>query len=100
MFSFNSPYGACPDCHGLGIKTEFDPDLIIPDKSKSIEDGAIAPYVAATSGNTNEWALGLFRGVAERFQFAPEAPISSLTPEQYKALMHGCQGQRDRDIPE
>ena len=92
LFSFNSPYGACPDCHGLGIKTEFDPDLIIPDKSKSIEEGAIAPYVAATSGNTNEWALGLFRGVAERFSFAPEAAISSLSDEQYKALMHGVKG--------
>jgi len=92
LFSFNSPYGACPECHGLGIKTEFDPDLIIPDKSKSIEEGAIAPYVAATSGNTNEWALGLFRGVAERFSFAAEAAIETLTDEQYKALMHGVKG--------
>ena len=92
LFSFNSPYGACPECHGLGTKTEFDPDLIIPDKSKSIEDGAIMPYVAITSGNTNEWALGLFRGVAERFQFSPDAPISSLSDEQFKALMHGVKG--------
>jgi len=92
LFSFNSPYGACPECHGLGIKTEFDPDLIVPDKSKSIEDGAIAPYVAATSGNTNEWALGLFRGVAERFGFSAEAAIESLSDEQYKALMHGVKG--------
>jgi len=92
LFSFNSPYGACPECHGLGIKTEFDPDLIIPDKTKSIEEGAIAPYVAATSGNTNEWALGLFRGVAERFEFPAEAAISTLTDEQYKALMHGVKG--------
>jgi len=92
LFSFNSPYGACPECHGLGIKVEFDPDLIIPDKSKSIEQGAIAPYVAATSGNTNEWALGLFRGVAERFHFSAEAPIESLNDEQFKALMHGVSG--------
>jgi len=92
LFSFNSPYGACPDCHGLGIKVEFDPDLIIPDKSKSIEEGAIAPYVAATSGNTNEWALGLFRGVAERFKFAAEAPLETLTEEQMKALMYGVSG--------
>ncbi len=92
LFSFNSPYGACPDCHGLGIKVEFDPDLIIPDKSKSIEEGAIAPYVAATSGNTNEWALGLFRGVAERFHFSAEAAIESLADEQFKALMHGVSG--------
>ncbi len=92
LFSFNSPYGACPECHGLGIKVEFDPDLIIPDKSKSIEEGAIAPYVAATSGNTNEWALGLFRGVAERFHFSAEAALDSLTDEQMKALMYGVSG--------
>ena len=92
LFSFNSPYGACPDCHGLGVKTEFDPDLIIPDKSKSIEDGAILPYVAATSGQTNEWALGLFRGVAERFHFEAGAAVETLTTEQYQALMHGVKG--------
>ena len=92
LFSFNSPYGACPDCHGLGIKTEFDPDLIVPDKSKSIENGAILPYVAATSGQTNEWALGLFRGVAERFHFSSEKPIEQLSQEQYQALMHGVKG--------
>ena len=92
LFSFNSPYGACPECHGLGIKTEFDPELIIPDRALSIEGGAIAPYVAATSGNTNEWALGLFRGVAERFHFDPEAPVDKLTDEQYQALMYGVSG--------
>ena len=59
LFSFNSPYGACPDCHGLGIKTEFDPDLIIPDKGKSIEDGRHRALCRRhQSGNTNEWALG------------------------------------------
>ena len=92
LFSFNSPYGACPECHGLGIKTEFDPELIIPNRELSIEGGAIAPYVAATSGNTNEWALGLFRGVAERFKFDPEKPLDTLTDEQYKALMYGVSG--------
>ena len=92
LFSFNSPYGACPECHGLGIKVEFDPDLIVPDKDKSIEGGAVAPYVAATSGNTNEWALGLFGGVAERFKFEVSTPIKDLSDEQYKALMHGVKG--------
>ena len=92
LFSFNSPYGACPECHGLGIKTEFDPDLIIPDTSKSIEDGAIAPYIAVTSGNTNEWALGLFRGVAQRFGFDSHTPINQLTDDQRQALLHGVSG--------
>jgi excinuclease ABC subunit A len=45
MFSFNSPYGACPDCTGLGTKTEFDPDLVVPDWNKPVRDGAIAPFV-------------------------------------------------------
>ena len=92
LFSFNSPYGACPECHGLGIKVEFDPDLIIPDDTKSIETNAIAPYVAATSGNTNEWALGLFRGVAERFGFDSNTSIKDLTDEQRNALLHGVKG--------
>ncbi len=92
LFSFNSPYGACPECHGLGIKVEFDPDLIIPDPSRSIENGAIVPYIAVTSGNTNEWALGLFRGVAERFGFGADTPIQDLSDEQRKALLHGVSG--------
>jgi excinuclease ABC subunit A len=91
LFSFNSPYGACPECHGLGIKTEFDPDLVIPDRSKSIEDGAIQPYVTATGGQ-NEWALGLFRGVADRFGFSPKIAISKLTDEQFQALLYGVDG--------
>ena len=45
MFSFNSPYGACPECTGLGTKTEFDPDLIAPDHRKSLRDGGILPFV-------------------------------------------------------
>ena len=44
IFSFNSPYGACPDCHGLGTKLEFDEDLVIPDRNKSISQGALEPW--------------------------------------------------------
>ena len=91
LFSFNSPYGACPDCHGLGLKTEFDPDLVIPDKNKSLEDGAIQPYVNATGGQ-NEWALGLFRGVADRFGFSAKTPLKDLPEEQLKALLYGVDG--------
>ena len=91
LFSFNSPYGMCGECNGLGIKTEFDPDLIIPDRDKSIEDGAIAPYVNVTGGQ-NEWAVGLFRGVAARFGFNPETPVKDLTEEQLRALLYGVEG--------
>ena len=54
MFSFNSPYGACPDCTGLGTKTEFDPELIAPDPGKPVRDGAILPFVYK-SGEVKEW---------------------------------------------
>ncbi len=50
LFSFNSPYGACPDCTGLGVKIEIDPWKVIPDRSKSIEDGAIVPWSKALGG--------------------------------------------------
>src|SRR5690606_21426583 len=49
MFSFNSPFGACPDCDGLGSKLEVDPDLVIPDKSLSLNEGAIAPWIPTSS---------------------------------------------------
>src|SRR5690606_7764195 len=49
MFSFNSPFGACPDCDGLGTKLEVDPDLVIPDKSLSLNEGAIAPWIPTSS---------------------------------------------------
>lgn len=91
LFSFNSPYGACPACHGLGIKSEFDPELIIPDLDRSIESGAITPYVSA-SGSQNDWATALFHGVAEKYGFKPTTPIKELNEEQRSALLYGCKG--------
>ena len=62
MFSFNSPYGACPTCNGLGTKMEIDSDLIIPDKTVPLDKGAIAPW-----GETKEgWYLTLVTGVVEK----------------------------------
>ena len=58
LFSFNSPFGACPDCNGLGVNMELDPDMIIPDKRKSISDGAVAPgTVLQTATTINCWRL-------------------------------------------
>ena len=90
-FSFNSPYGACTECHGLGTKTEFDPDRIIPDPSLSIHQGAIAPY-ATDSGGGREWLLALLEGVASRFQFSLDTPIKDMSDEQRRVLLHGVDG--------
>ena len=85
MFSFNSPFGACEGCNGLGIKMEFDPDLIIPDRRKSIADGAVALYRNFIDG----YRMQHLSAVAKHFGFDIFTPISDLREEQYDALMYG-----------
>ncbi|MHB0913468.1 MAG: excinuclease ABC subunit UvrA, partial [Armatimonadota bacterium] len=88
-FSFNSPYGACPDCHGLGTHTELDPALIMPDWNLSIEQGAIVPFARTTS----DYFRGLLKGVAEKYKFSLSTPIKDLTDEQRDALLFGADGK-------
>ena len=85
MFSFNSPFGACEECHGLGVKMEFDPDLIIPDKDRCLADGAVAPYRNPMDGFRGQYLAIL----AKNYGFSPLTPIKDLTKEQYEALMFG-----------
>ncbi len=85
MFSFNSPFGACEACNGLGIRMEFDPDLIIPDKELCIADGAVALYRNAIDG----WRGQHLAAVAKHFGFDVFTPIKDLTKDQYDALMYG-----------
>ena len=88
MFSFNSPYGACPECTGLGTKTEFDPVLIAPDPSKPVREGAILPFIYK-SGEAKEWWPELLDGVGAATGFDARKPLSSLTPEQWNAVFYG-----------
>lgn len=82
MFSFNSPFGACEDCKGLGVKIEFDPDLLIPDRSKSIMDGAIALY-----GRLDlTWRA---RQMQQVRRFDLFTPVAEFTPAQLQALLYG-----------
>ena len=85
MFSFNSPFGACDECHGLGVKMEFDADLIIPDKTRCIADGAVAPYRNPMDGFRGQYLAT----VAKHFGFSVLTPIKDLTETQYNALMYG-----------
>jgi excinuclease ABC subunit A len=87
MFSFNSPFGACEVCHGLGIKMEFGEHLIIPDEGKCITDGAIALYKNMRDG----WRVHYLGGVAKHFGFDIFTPIKDLTRKQYDVLMYGSQ---------
>jgi len=83
MFSFNSPYGACPDCTGLGSSIEIDPDLIVPDKSKIIYEGAIIPL-----GFSSSWLYQVER-VARGEGFRLDVPFGSLTKEQQDIILYG-----------
>ena len=89
MFSFNSPFGACDECHGLGVKMEFDADLIIPDKTRCIADGAVAPYRNPMDGFRGQYLAT----VAKHFGFSALTPIKDLDERQYNALMYGS-GER------
>ncbi len=85
MFSFNSPFGACLTCSGLGVLMDFDPDLIIPDRSISIADGAIAVYRNAIDG----WRGQYLGAVARHFGFDVFTPISFLSDENVNILLYG-----------
>ncbi|MGQ9763334.1 MAG: excinuclease ABC subunit UvrA [Armatimonadota bacterium] len=84
-FSFNSPYGACPECHGLGFHKRINPDLVIPNKNLSINEGAIVPFARGQ----HEWVNALIRGLAKEYGFSLDTPIKDLTPEQLDALLYG-----------
>jgi excinuclease ABC subunit A len=87
-FSFNSPYGACTECHGLGTHTEFDPALIMPDWNLSIDDGAVVPFARTSS----DYYRGMFGGVAEKYGFKTSTPIGKLTDKQRDAILNGADG--------
>ncbi|MCM3635923.1 excinuclease ABC subunit UvrA [Paenibacillus camelliae] len=96
MFSFNSPYGACPECDGLGVKMVVDPDLLIPDYSKSIEEGAFLAW----AGSTSNYYPQFLRSVAEHYNIPQDVPVSELTSEQMKKLLYGTDGQKVRFVYE
>ena len=82
-FSFNSPHGACPSCTGLGFKLEIDSNLVIPDKSLSISQGAIKPY------KTQFWYFYRLEDTARRQGFSLDTPINDMTKEQLDIVMYG-----------
>ena len=89
-FSFNSPFGACPECTGLGTRKEVDPELVVPDPERSIAEGAIAPWA---NGQTNEYFERLLQGVADVEGFDLDTPWDQLTARAQKAVLHGLTEQ-------
>ncbi len=89
-FSFNSPFGACQECAGLGTRKEVDPELVVPDPEASLADGAIAPWA---SGQTSEYFLRLLQGVADTVGFDIDTPWERLPARAQKAVLHGTGDQ-------
>jgi excinuclease ABC subunit A len=89
-FSFNSPWGACPDCTGLGTKLEVDPELIVPDESKSLTDGALAPW---SSGHLSDYFERLIQALGETIGFRMDTPWAKLPSAARQALLRGFDGQ-------
>lgn len=85
-FSFNSPFGACPECSGIGTKLEVDEELIIPDDSISVNDGAIAPW---SSGQTSEYFLRLLQALSGEVSFSLDTPWKKLSLKAKEAILHG-----------
>lgn len=92
MFSFNSPFGACTECDGLGMKMVVDPDLLIPDPEKSIEEGAFLAW----TGSTSNYYPQFLKSVCEHFKIPQDVPVSSLTPDHMNKLLHGTGSEKVR----
>jgi excinuclease ABC subunit A len=85
-FSFNSPWGACPDCTGLGTRLEVDPELIVPDESRSLADGAIAPW---SGGHVSDYFERLIQALGETLGFRMDTPWEKLPAKARQALLRG-----------
>ncbi|TMM03246.1 MAG: excinuclease ABC subunit A [Actinobacteria bacterium] len=90
IFSFNSPHGACPRCTGLGSQMEIDPELVVPDSSLSIGEGAIAPWAQSASDYYDQ----LTQAIAERYTIDLETPWEKLSAAQREFFLHGTNGDR------
>ena len=87
LFSFNNPFGACPKCDGLGTELHFEPDMVVPDQSLSLRDGAILPW--ARTGNTSPYYNQTLEALAKHFKFSMSAPWKDLPKKAREAVLFG-----------
>src|SRR2546428_9156341 len=90
IFSFNSPHGACPRCTGLGAQQEIDPDLLVPDPTLSIGEGALVPWAVGNSGFYDS----VIQAIADRYEIPLDEPWEDLTEEQQNLFLYGTDGER------
>ncbi len=92
-FSFNNPFGACPVCFGLGYKMEFDPELMIPDQSLSINEGAIQVMGWQSCNEPGSFTNAILQALSREYQFSLDTPIQDYPEEIYSMLLHGTNGR-------
>jgi excinuclease ABC subunit A len=92
-FSFNNPFGACPVCYGLGYKMEFDIELMIPDKSLSIADGAITVLGWQSSTDKTSYTRAILDALAKEYKFSLDTPFEELSPKVQEVLVYGTNGK-------
>ncbi|MEO7664291.1 MAG: excinuclease ABC subunit UvrA [Candidatus Limnocylindrales bacterium] len=95
-FSFNSPHGACPTCTGLGTRLEIDPELVIPDRSKSVLKGAVAPWARMPADAS--WRMKITEAVFKAHGWDPKAPIRDLPPEAIEHLLRAEKGKDEKVV--
>ena len=92
LFSFNNPFGACPECHGLGYNKRVDPELVVKDKNKSLREGAMT--VSGWNLDSGKMAEMNFNSLANHYGFSLDVPVKDLPPEIYDMLLYGNGGER------
>lgn len=88
MFSFNAPQGACPECNGIGSKMEINPDLIVPNKDLTLNEGAIVPW--SKSNKKENYYHQMLEAIAKHYNFSMDTPFKDLTAEQQEIILYGC----------
>ena len=95
-FSFNNPYGACPECYGLGYKLEFDLDLMIPDQSLSLNQGAISVMGWQSSGQKGSYTHAMLEALSKEYHFSLDVPFEELPERARDVILNGTGGQKVR----
>lgn len=90
MFSFNSPYGACPNCNGLGSLMKVDPDLVIPDKSKSLREGGIDPI----SDSEDSWFYSMIEAILNAYGYSSDIPLGMVGQDVLDIILYGSRGRK------
>ncbi|MFA5758197.1 MAG: excinuclease ABC subunit UvrA, partial [Clostridia bacterium] len=95
MFSFNNPYGACSECHGLGFKNEIDPNLVLPDKNKSINQGAV--NITGWVAESGKMADMFYNALAKEYKFSLNTPVKELSKEIIDIILYGT-GSKELEL--